>query len=64
MIYDQPVGKNDGSIDGQRYFTCEPNHGAFVNPKCVQPLHSDDSNGQESQQVSESVNTAPLREEI
>ena len=33
--YDEPVGKNDGSVDGHRYFTCEPNHGAFVRPISV-----------------------------
>eukprot|EP00158_Paraphelidium_tribonemae_P009616 Partr_v1_DN28910_c0_g1_i1_m25417 putative DyNactin len=24
------TGKNDGSVQGQRYFTCAPNHGVFV----------------------------------
>ena len=27
---DRPVGKNNGSIHGIRYFVCEPNHGVFV----------------------------------
>jgi tubulin-folding cofactor B len=35
VCYDQPVGKNDGSLDGKRYFTCEPGHGGFVLPKSV-----------------------------
>ncbi|XP_046908668.2 CAP-Gly domain-containing linker protein 3 [Dermatophagoides farinae] len=30
-----PSGKNDGSIDGKRYFTCKPNHGLFARPKKV-----------------------------
>ncbi|KAJ1969634.1 hypothetical protein IWQ62_000502 [Dispira parvispora] len=33
--YDEPLGKNDGSIDGHRYFTCRKNHGAFVRPNKV-----------------------------
>lgn len=29
---DVPEGKNDGSINGMRYFDCRPNHGLFVRP--------------------------------
>lgn len=34
--YDEPVGKNDGSVAAQRYFTCKPNFGAFVRQDKVQ----------------------------
>ncbi|KAJ1911800.1 hypothetical protein IWQ60_009966 [Tieghemiomyces parasiticus] len=33
--YDEPLGKNDGSIDGEQYFTCASKHGAFVRPDKV-----------------------------
>ena len=30
-----PHGKNDGSVQGKRYFHCKPNHGLFVPPRNV-----------------------------
>ena len=33
---DQPVGKNDGTVSGIRYFTCQPNHGVFAPPSKVE----------------------------
>ena len=33
--YDEPVGKNDGSVNGTVYFDCRMKHGGFVRPdKC------------------------------
>jgi len=33
--YDEPIGKNDGSVQGERYFSCKPSFGAFVRPSKV-----------------------------
>ena len=43
---DGEVGKNDGSVDGTRYFRCRAGHGIFVRPayvQHVQPLREEEA---------------------
>ena len=34
----QPNGKNDGTVQGVKYFTCKPNYGVFVRPSQVKVI--------------------------
>ncbi|KAJ1931484.1 hypothetical protein FBU59_006693, partial [Linderina macrospora] len=34
--FDEPLGKNDGSVDGVKYFECRSPHGSFVRPDMVE----------------------------
>ena len=36
--YEEKVGKNDGTLNGKRYFTCPPGHGGFLRASKVTPL--------------------------
>ncbi|QIW98003.1 hypothetical protein AMS68_003521 [Peltaster fructicola] len=38
---DEETGKNDGSVKGDRYFTCEQGHGMFVRPTGVRTVLED-----------------------
>ncbi|GBG79921.1 hypothetical protein CBR_g30186 [Chara braunii] len=35
VVYDEPVGKHDGTVKGKRYFDCPPGHGGMVRPDHV-----------------------------
>ena len=35
--FEEPVGKNNGSVQGVEYFRCRQNHGLFVRPNQIRP---------------------------
>lgn len=41
---DPPVGKNDGSVQNVRYFTCKMNHGLFVRKQVLKRAAVDEDN--------------------
>ncbi|XP_072315553.1 dynactin subunit 1-like [Eucyclogobius newberryi] len=52
VILDEPKGKNDGTVQAKRYFTCEENHGIFVRQSQIQVV--EDGSGATSPDTSES----------
>eukprot|EP00761_Pharyngomonas_kirbyi_P014126 gb/GECH01014156.1/.p1 GENE.gb/GECH01014156.1/~~gb/GECH01014156.1/.p1 ORF type:complete len:1266 (+),score=326.63 gb/GECH01014156.1/:1-3798(+) len=56
-----PEGKNDGCVQGQRYFTCPQNHGRFVRPERVKPdvASSDDNTSRHQHHSKEERRTSP-----
>jgi len=41
VVLDGPIGKNDGSVAGRRYFSCEANHGIFARQSKLSRIPTD-----------------------
>ncbi|KAA0186398.1 Dynactin subunit 1 [Fasciolopsis buskii] len=42
VVLDEAKGKNNGVVQGKRYFTCEEDHGIFVRPTQLKSLDGGD----------------------
>lgn len=51
LQFDEPVGKNDGSINGKRYFQVSPNHGSFVKPEMIEIGDFPEDNYEEDDEI-------------
>ncbi|XP_038135396.1 dynactin subunit 1 isoform X1 [Cyprinodon tularosa] len=60
VILDEPKGKNDGTVQGKRYFTCEENHGIFVRQSQIQLV--DDGADTSPETPEPTVGKVPKRE--
>jgi len=43
ITYDEPIGKNDGSIKGVRYWTCGRNRGHLLRPEKLKICHAENA---------------------
>ncbi|XP_062894925.1 dynactin subunit 1-like isoform X3 [Mobula hypostoma] len=60
VILDDAKGKNDGTVQGKRYFTCEDNRGIFVRQSQIQVVEDDTTSPDTPQEPSASK--VPKRE--
>uniref|UniRef100_A0A671P4D5 Dynactin subunit 1 n=1 Tax=Sinocyclocheilus anshuiensis TaxID=1608454 RepID=A0A671P4D5_9TELE len=63
VILDEPKGKNDGTVQGKRYFTCEENHGIFVRQSQIQ-LIDEGGNSATSPETPDSGVAKLLKKEV
>ncbi|XP_030623923.1 CAP-Gly domain-containing linker protein 1 [Chanos chanos] len=62
IVLDEPIGKNDGSVAGVRYFQCEDLRGIFTRPSKLSrtPVAEQEANGAQAAPVSSAAgSTAP-----
>jgi len=58
VILDGPVGKNDGSVAGRRYFSCEVNHGIFARQSKLSRITTDEGSAGAEKSAESATTTA------
>ncbi|XP_026879376.2 dynactin subunit 1 isoform X2 [Electrophorus electricus] len=61
VILEEPKGKNDGTVQGKRYFTCLENHGIFVRQSQIQLV---DDGAETSPDTPDAATSKVLKREI
>ncbi len=59
MELDSRTGKNDGSVQGVRYFSCPPGYGLFKRPTALQVMPPDHDWGRRPQQEQQTEAASP-----
>ncbi|KAG5261271.1 hypothetical protein AALO_G00301970 [Alosa alosa] len=62
VILDEARGKNDGTVQGKRYFTCEENHGIFVRQSQIQMLDEGGSSATSPETPDSGIAKLPKKE--
>ncbi|XP_059396018.1 CAP-Gly domain-containing linker protein 1-like [Carassius carassius] len=64
IVLDEPIGKNDGSVAGVRYFQCEDLRGIFTRPSKLShtPLPEREANG--TQTPTNKTSTSPAKDPV
>ncbi|CAL8325399.1 unnamed protein product [Lota lota] len=62
VILDEAKGKNDGTVQGKRYFTCDENHGIFVRQSQIQLV--EDGSAATSPETPDSVTSKIPRQRV
>lgn len=58
IVLDEPIGKNDGSVAGVRYFQCEALRGIFTRPSKLSRTEGE-ANGTQTEPPSRSASPTP-----
>ena len=45
VALDDPLGKNNGSVQGKKYFSCAENHGIFIRQSQITSIETGAFNG-------------------